>query len=134
MKKILLLLSVTALMVSCNKTGESEYTISGTATGIANGQTVILEKQDAENMGKMIPADTVKIENGKFEIKGTVTEPELYFLQVEKMNRKIPFILENGDIKIVVDKDSIHKSTVGGTYNNDELTNYNNDALKFQKN
>jgi peroxiredoxin len=132
MKKILLLLSVTALMVSCNKTGESEYTISGTATGIANGQTVILEKQDAEGMGKMIPADTVKIENGKFEIKGTVSEPELYFLQVEKMNRKIPFILENGDIKVVVDKDSIHKSTVTGSYNNDELTNYNKETLKFQ--
>jgi hypothetical protein len=74
MKKILLLLSVTALMVSCNKSGDGEYIITGTVTGVENGKTVILQKQDEEIMGKMIPVDTVKVENGKFELKGTATE------------------------------------------------------------
>ena len=44
MKKILLLLSVTAIMVSCNKT-DGEFKIVGTAADI-DGKTIILQKQD----------------------------------------------------------------------------------------
>jgi hypothetical protein len=36
---------------------------------------------------------------------------------------KIPFILENGEITIAIDKDSIQKSKVSGTYSNDEYVN-----------
>ena len=62
-KKIILILSATVFLISCSKT---KYTISGTATGIENGKTIILESQDAAGMG-LIPIDTVKVENGKFE-------------------------------------------------------------------
>lgn len=133
MKKILLLLSVTALMVSCNKAGDNEYTITGTVTGVENGKTVILQKQDEEIMGKMIPVDTVKVENGKFEIKGTATEPSIHFLKIESKQGQIDFILENGDIKIAVDKDTLGKSKVTGTYNNEELNKFKTETQAIQK-
>ena len=129
MKKIILLLSATLFLISCSKT---KYTISGTATGIENGKTIILESQDAAGMG-LIPVDTVKVENGKFEMTGKTTEPSFHMLQVEGVQGKFPFILENGDITIVVNKDSINKSKVSGTYNNDEFVKFNEELLVIQK-
>jgi hypothetical protein len=129
MKKIILFLTATALLTSCSK---DKYTISGTATGFENGKSVILETQDDKGMG-IIAVDTVKIENGKFEIKGKVTEPSFHMLQIEGVQGKIPFILENGDITILVNKDTIQKSKISGTYNNDEYTKFNEEIVKIQK-
>lgn len=129
MKKIILLLSATVLLISCSKT---KYTISGTAKGIENGKTVIMETQDASGMS-LIAVDTVKVENGKFEITGKATEPSFHMINVEGVQGKFPFILENGDISIEINKDSINKSKVSGTYNNDEFVSFNEELIKIQK-
>ena len=73
MKKIILFLTAATLLTSCSK---DKYTISGTATGFENGKTVVLETQDEKGM--LVAVDTVKIENGKFEIKGKITEPAFH--------------------------------------------------------
>lgn len=132
MKKILLLLSVTAIMVSCNKSEENEFTITGTATGVENGKTVILQKADTITIGQMVSIDTVKIENGKFELKGTSAEPEIHALLIEGKGN-IDFILEGGKITVEVDKDTLANSKVGGTYNNDEYRNYKTEIKVLQK-
>ena len=129
MKKIILLLSATVALISCSK---DKYTISGIAKGVENGKTIIMETPDAAGMG-LVAVDTVKVENGKFEINGKVTELSIHFLQLEGANGKVPFILENGDITIEINKDSINKSKISGTYNNDEFSNFNNDIAKIQK-
>ncbi len=54
-------------------------------------------------------------------------------LQVESINGKVPFILENGEITIAIDKDSINKSKISGTYNNDEFVKFNEELTKIQK-
>ncbi|MFV8369518.1 DUF4369 domain-containing protein [Flavobacterium sp. LB2R40] len=131
MKKIILLLSAGVFLISCSKVGKDEYIISGTATGIDNGKTIILETQDATGM--MLPKDTVKVENGKFEMKGIITEPAFYTIQLEGAQAKIPFILENGEVTIAINKDSIQKSKVSGTYNNDEYVTFNEEITKVQK-
>ena len=131
MKKIFLLFTIASLLISCNKAGENEYFISGTIKGIANGKTVTLEKQDETGQLKTIA--TVKIKDGKFTFKGSAKEPEIHLLQVETLQGKVPLILENGDIDVVVDKDSLQKSTSTGTYNNDEFAKFNTDAQKIQK-
>jgi hypothetical protein len=45
---------------------------------------------------------------------------------------KIPF-LENGEITIAIDKDSIQKSKVSGTYSNDEYVKFNEEIKVVQK-
>lgn len=129
MKKIILFLTATALLTSCSK---DKYTITGEAPGFANGKTVIMQTQQENGMG-LIAVDTVKIENGKFEIKGKAVEPSFHMLQIEGAQGSIPFILENGDIKIVVNKDTIQKSKISGTYNNDEYVKFNEEIIKIQK-
>ena len=137
MKKIILLLSVAVVLFSCNKVGKDEFLITGTATGIENGKTIILETQDPTT-GAVTALDTVKVENGKFEIKGKVTEPAFHTIQLESEAgkapyNKIPFILENGEISIAIDKDSIQKSKVSGTYSNDEYVKFNEEIKVVQK-
>ncbi|WP_347052288.1 DUF4369 domain-containing protein [Flavobacterium olei] len=133
MKKILFVLTASVAIISCSKVKDGEYLITGTATGIENGKTIILQGQDPAT--KMpVSLDTVKVENGKFEIKGKVTEPAFHALILQGANGPIPLILETGEIKVAIDKDSIHKSKVSGTYNNDEYVTFMEDITKTQKN
>src|SRR3970040_2874068 len=138
MKKIILLLSVAAVLFSCNKVGKDEFLITGTATGIENGKTIILETQDPTT-GAVTALDYGKVENGKFEIKGKVTEPAFHTIQLESAAgkapyNKIPFILENGEITIAIEQDSIQKFKVSGTYSNDEYVKFNEEIKVVHKN
>ena len=137
MKKIIVLLSATVVLISCSKVGKGEYLITGTAKGIENGKTIILETQSPVG-GGLIALDTVKVENEKFEIKGKVTEPAFHLLQLESVPGKEPygkvvFILEEGEIEVEINKDSIPKTKVSGTYNNEEYFKFNEDLVKIQK-
>jgi len=131
MKKSLLLVASAIALYSCNKLAEGEYEITGTVKGMKTG-LVYLEKQNPMGMGAQA-IDTVKIVDEKFEIKGKTTEPEIHFIQIDKVNGKVPFILEGGEIEIVVDKDSLFKSKLSGTYNNEEFTKFNDESNKIQK-
>ncbi|MBF4494508.1 DUF4369 domain-containing protein [Flavobacterium sp. JLP] len=132
MKKIFFLLTASVAIISCSKVKDGEYLITGTATGIENGKTIILQGQDPTTR-MSVNLDTVKVENGKFEIKGKVTEPAFHALVLEGANQPIQFILETGEINIAIDKDSIHKSKISGTYSNDEFVKFNEDLTKTQK-
>jgi hypothetical protein len=132
MKKIFFVLTASIAIISCSKVKDGEYLITGTATGVENGKTIILQGQDP--VTKMTVAlDTVKVENGKFEIKGKVAEPAFHALLVQGVNQPFPFILETGEITVAIDKDSIHKTKVSGTYNNDEYVKFTEDLNKTQK-
>ncbi|MGV9003578.1 redoxin domain-containing protein [Flavobacterium sp.] len=129
MKKIALFLAVALVAISCKN--KEEYTISGSIDGMKSG-TVYLEKL-SENGMSTIAVDTVKVLDGKFEIKGKALEPSIHFIQIDKLEGKVLFILENGDIDITVDKDSVFKSKMGGTYSNDEFYTFNEQLAKLQK-
>lgn len=131
MKKILLLVALAVTLYSCKNLAEGEYEITGTVKGMKTG-LVYLEKQSPMGMGAQA-IDTVKIVDGKFEIKGKTSEPEIHFIQVDKVNGKIPFVLEGGEIQITVDKDSLHKSKLAGTYSNEEFSKFNDESNKIQK-
>lgn len=132
MKKIVVLLITASLFVACNKLEDNEFVISGTADGISDGKLAILETLDESGMG-LKPTDTAIIKNGKFEFKGTTTEPELRFIQLDSVQGKIAFILENGEISIKAFKDSINKSVIGGTFNNEQFAVYNKEQNVIQK-
>ena len=131
MKKIILLVAVAVALYSCNRLAEGEYEITGTVKGMKTG-LVFLEKQGVMGMPPQA-IDTVKIVDGKFEIKGKTNEPEISFIQIDKVNGKVPFILEGGEIEVTVDKDSLFKSKLGGTYSNEEFSKFNEESGKIQK-
>ncbi len=131
MKKVLFFLLLAAGCLSFTAYWADDFTITGTAPGIADGTKVFLQKQDAKT--GILNLDTAQVKAGVFSFKGVATEPSLHFFEVEKVQGKIAFILEKGKIKCTLYKDSIGKSIIGGTKNNEDLQSFNSKALKVQK-
>jgi hypothetical protein len=131
MKKLILSLLAIASIVSCNKVANNEYVIEGNGNGLKDGLNVYLQQQDST--GTMTNLDTVQIAKGKFTFEGKLVEPNLSFIEIESTDSKIPFILEEGKITVAINKDTIYKSIVGGTYSNDQLVAYSKSTEKIQE-
>ncbi len=130
MRNIFLLLALSAAMFSCNKMAEDEFVVEGTVKGVENGKKVMLQRQD-EKLGQ-VSIDTVTVEDGKFKFTGKVTEPSLHLIAIDGVQAKSFLILEHGDIKIDIVKDSIFLNKISGTYNNEQLTEFNAQGMKIQ--
>lgn len=131
MKKIVFLIALSFSILSCSNVAKGEFLISGDAKGIPNGKMVTLKMKN--DLGMVVNMDSAKVKDGKFELKGKVKEPAMLALFVQGLRQPIPFILETGEIEVTVDKDSIWKSKIGGTYNNDEFQKFNDKLNGYQK-
>jgi peroxiredoxin len=134
MKKILVLLAATFAFISCEKALENQYTINGSVTGVVEKGTKIFIELRSE--GEPITKDTAVIKDGKFEFKGQageVKDLDIAFLKIGDDNQMLPFVLEEGKINVVFDKDSLNKSTIGGTPNNDKFQEFNQKSFAVNK-
>lgn len=130
MKKILTLACAVVALASCNKSADS-YTINGTVQGFEDGTKVYINEQGETGFVKI---DSTEIKGGTFVLKGTADEPDLKFIELGNTQEFIvPFILENGEIKLSFDKTKPEDSKVTGSKNNDYLAAYNTEAFKVQK-
>jgi len=132
MKKLILSLLAVASIISCNKVGNNEFEIDGNGNGLKDGLNVYLKMQDTVT-NQLVNVDTVKIENGKFKFEGAVKEPSLHFIAIDAIDNQIPFILEEGKITVAINKDTIYKSIVGGTYSNEQLVAYTKETAVVQE-
>lgn len=130
MRKLVFIIVSTLLLVACNNLKDNEFLISGTVDGIENGKKVYVDIFDEYGP---ISKDTSVVENGKFELKGTTNSIDLGFIRFEDQNFNVPLILEAGKISITVHKDSVHKSTIGGTKNNEIFQKFNNSSIEISK-
>jgi peroxiredoxin len=131
MKKTLLLLALGSILFSCDKLGDDGFIVEGTAKGIENGKKVFLEKQN-EAMGT-VPVDTAVVQDGKFKFEGKIAEPELHLISFEGVQPKSFVIVENGEINIEIQKDSVFNNKITGTYNNEQLTEFNALGVKISR-
>lgn len=132
MRKIVSVLILSLVLFSCSKVKKGEFLISGTAKGIENGKSVVLQTQDDSGM-MMMPVDTVKVKDGKFEFKGKIKEPKMYSIVFPELQNGFSLIVENDEVKVEVYKDSIQSSKISGTYHNDEFYKFNLDMKKVGK-
>ncbi len=129
-KNLITLVAITFLFFSCNKKETVGYEINGTAVQFAEKDMLFLE---AQNDMELMIVDTAFVEKGKFHFEGKQESPELYFISIKGQQGKLPVILENGIINMTVNKDSIQKSTIGGTFNNDELQKFKTNDINQVK-
>ncbi len=135
MKKNVLLVLFALFVISCKKDG---YEVNGTVTGVENGKNAFLEIQ---NESGPVVLDTAAVEDGKFVFDGKLKDGiELAFVRIETLNGSVPIILENGTVKVEFNKDTIQKSKISGTKNNDKFQSYNDESqvvfkkmMKFQE-
>lgn len=124
MKKILVIASI-LLFIACNSLEKDAYLVEGNITNFEEGKAIYLEKFNEETM-LFEPFDTAKVKEGKFQFEGKVEkEPYMCYVQVEGINTKAMFILENGKINLAIDKENMQNNKIGGTPNNDSFQKYN---------
>ena len=131
MKKIFLIVTVSLGLLSFSTLVKPNFTLNGEAKGVKEGTMVYLERLD-DVLGN-IAVDSVKITKGAFKFKGNAVEPSVNFIQVKGLEGKIAFILDQGSINFTIYKDSISKSTIGGTPDNDALQKFNIFSQKVQQ-
>ncbi len=122
MKKIILSLSIILTVIACDQKPEG-YTIQGHLRGdVENGTKVFLRKQ-GENR-QPVEVDTVTVENGVFTFKGEAGIPELHYIFVDKLQGYTAIVLENGEIELNAQKDSLGLAEISGTPQNDFFAGY----------
>lgn len=132
MKKLILLLIVGLVIVSCSKVKSGEFLITGSAKGYKDGTKIVLQTTDDVSMQPIV-VDSTTVKGEKFEIKGKIKEPKMHFLSFLEDNTGVSVIVEEGEIDIDIKKDSIQNSIVKGTYNNDEYNSFNVKMKVLQK-
>ena len=119
MKKILLVLSLVIAVVACNQKPEG-YVIDGEIRGeLENGTKVYLKKIGDDN--KPVDVDTTAVTDGKFAFEGIAGVPEAHFIFVGESQAYILIVLENGEIELSAQKDSLALAKIEGAPQNDML-------------
>lgn len=98
------------------------YLITGDAPGVYNGIRVYLQSADQRN--RKVNRDTAIVMNEKFVFEGKVDVPKIYYLSVNSINGSTPFIIENDQFQVSLDKDSVDKTVISGPAANDGLKAY----------
>ena len=131
MKKILFVLSIFALVFACNQQDTNEqtgFTIDGTVTAFDSGYVYL--KKVVYNELKSV--DSVLCTKGKFELKGTVDFAEMHYLVFgDKKNTKSIF-LDNSEILVNANLDSLDKIGITGSKAHDEFKQYQDEMKPFQ--
>lgn len=118
MKACIYTLFLSLILFSCNKAGNG-YILEGTIEGEGTEGTELTLRKYGDNT-QLITVDSATIKEGKFTFKGGPTErPELHYIFFGIGQENIPVIIENGEIEVSAQKDSLGFAKVGGTLQND---------------
>ena len=110
---------ILTLTVACSS--ENGYYIDGSVNVSDNTKVYILQ---ADQNNQPYIKDSTTVQLNRFNFKGVSVTPEISYIQVEGVNGYVLTILEKGNIKAEIFKDSISKSIVTGTTSNDDFIKY----------
>jgi peroxiredoxin len=127
MKKVFYYLSLIVLAGSCST--EPHYVITGNITG-AEG-IFYLQKRTS---GQVYTIDSVQVNKGKFKIQGGSVEfPEIVTLVDKTNSLGFSFYLENSEINVTGNIDSLDNVRISGSKTQDELMAYTKSLAPLEK-
>jgi peroxiredoxin len=108
-----LLAAICLPMISIAQEGKP-FTIKGQLTGLPDKSKVVLKNEDIQ------PEALAEGEasGGRFVLKGTIAEPNLYYLTVDGSPQRLYFFVEAADITVNGHKDSVNFARVNGSTSN----------------
>lgn len=122
MKRIFWAFGIALAIVSCGKKSDG-FTITGTLNGeLENGTQVFLKKTDGNN--QPVDVDTTTVQDGRFIFTGEAGLPELQYIFIDKLPGYTAVVVENGEIEISANKDSLGLASIKGTEQNDIFADY----------
>ena len=127
MKKLLIRFINLLLLVLLGSCGsqENQFELIGNAD-VADGTKIYVLQADQNNQPYI--KDSTTVQSNSFKFQGISSTPQISYIQVEGVNGYVLAILENGDIKAELFKDSISKSKVYGTKSNDDFIKYKSET------
>ena len=127
MKKLLFRLFSLSYLLFLSSCGSSDnqFELNGNAD-VSDGTMIYVLQADQNNQPYI--KDSTSVQSNSFKFKGISSTPQISYIQVEGVNGYVLAILENGDIKADIYKDSISKSKVYGTKSNDDFIKYKSET------
>jgi thiol-disulfide isomerase/thioredoxin len=80
-----------------------------------------------DNSNRIIE-DSTTVKDGKIVFKGNIESPDIHFITINSINGSLPIILENTKMDITIYKDSLPKSLIEGSKENDVTKKYIKEA------
>lgn len=121
MYKYILFSLVGLALFSCKPENKDSFVINVTVDSIANGKLAKLIYLE----GRMpVTKDSAIVTSGKINFSGKIDSPEMYYLAIDGLRGNLPFIIENADFEIEVNKDTLFASKVSGGLENDLFIEY----------
>lgn len=124
-------LLLTLLIISC-ASDSSKYNFNGKAIGFSDGTEIIVFTISEDN--QPVALDTLIVTNESFS--GSFDKSEelmINFLQIDGVNGNVLYFPENTNLEATVYKDSIQKSFVSGSQQNDSYKEFNKNILAFNQ-
>ena len=113
------------LFLSSCGSSDNQFELIGNAD-VSDGTMIYVLQADQNNQPYI--KDSTSVQSNSFKFKGISSTPQISYIQVEGVNGYVLAILENGDIKADIYKDSISKSKVYGTKSNDDFIKYKSET------
>ncbi len=107
-------------LLAKTQVGNPKFEISGTVEGLANASMVFLT--DGNNPSDTIAKDFVK--DGKFKLVGSLTEPNLYYLNFGDAKKKDLLFIGNENIQITGNINEIKSLKISGSTSNNDFINF----------
>ncbi|KAA9041277.1 AhpC/TSA family protein [Ginsengibacter hankyongi] len=134
MKKIFILLLVIPIFSFSQIKKKTEphiqngFVITGDVTGFPNGTAVSFLNDETGQ-----PEQQTTIENAKFVIKGQMPQPSFKVLVFGNQPPAVPLFLDNSNIKISGDKNTIDKLSITGSPSHEQYKEYVNAIQPYLK-
>ena len=123
MKKIIFLAS-TLIFLACSSNNK-EFTIVA-SVDLKDGNMVYRIMADANQQPLII--DSIAVKDGVFQMSGIIESPDINFFSLQNISGNFPFVLESGNIKVSLYKDSLMSSKALGTVSNDDFMKYKSET------
>lgn len=116
---------------SSGNSSETGFTIRGKINGARDGKAE-LAKLDLTTNEKVI-VDSTDIKDGEFIFKGELKSPYFHTIFINGGNKKIHFFLENSNIEMKGDINSIDKVSISGSKEDALFRSYNINSIFEEK-
>lgn len=135
MRKLLATLVLAFTIFACQTTRD-EFSIKGTIAGVETGKVYLQKIVD----GRPQSIDTADVVDGKFTFKGKMEVPDIRILKLNEQDYFAQLFLDNSDVNVVANKDSLRTTKITGSPTQDifksyltELERMNKEVAKLQE-
>ncbi len=125
---IVLALLLTSCNTTSNKLADNEFHIKVEIKDLVDGTKIVLKKQENNST---ISLDSTTSSDHKFEFKGILESPTMLGIFIDSIKGGLFPLVENGEISITAQKDSLYAPTITGSELNDELQKFKDGSQKI---